>query len=144
MESYETRLWRGVDKTETCWLWLGCLLDGYGVMKVGGRSGRPEKVHRIVYELLRGPLSAGHLHHTCHVRRCCNPDHLLPMTASEHSRHHQLSLTPKYGPPAPRKQRSKEEARLAYAARRAEDLAYAEAYWLARGEAPPPSLVMNM
>ena len=66
-----------------CWLWIGYVgTNGYGVIC---RTSGPQYVHRIVYELLFGPLPEGlHLHHTCETRSCCNPRHLEIVTRSQH------------------------------------------------------------
>lgn len=45
--------------------------------------------HRYVYEILVGEIPEDHvLHHVCETPRCVNPDHLEPMTNSEHLAHH--------------------------------------------------------
>lgn len=64
-----------------CWLWTGALtIDGYGSVYFS-----PEKkglmAHRVVYELLRGPIPDGlQIDHLCRNTRCVNPDHLEPVT----------------------------------------------------------------
>ena len=61
------------------WIWTGPVdRDGYG--KLGGRG-----VHRIVWEILEGPVPAGLvLDHRedwgCTTRACCWPAHLKPVT----------------------------------------------------------------
>lgn len=84
------RVWRFVNKTETCWLWTGFIdKPGYGHFRVGTKyapcDGRPVKyVHRWLYETLRGPISPDlDLDHLCRVRHCVNPDHLEPVTHKE-------------------------------------------------------------
>jgi hypothetical protein len=38
-------------------------------------------VHRVVWEILVGPIPAGaDMDHLCRVRACCNPDHLEPVS----------------------------------------------------------------
>lgn len=38
-------------------------------------------MHRVVYELVVGPIPDGmQLDHLCRQRACCNPDHLEPVT----------------------------------------------------------------
>ena len=66
-----------VREPDGCWLWPGKRRpDGYGVANVQGRGVR---VHRAVYEHLRGPIEPKLvLHHTCRQRHCANPDHLEP------------------------------------------------------------------
>ena len=63
-----------IDETG-CWLWQGRITPkGYGSY---GKLG----AHRLVFEMLRGPVPAGlELDHLCRVRHCVNPDHLEPVT----------------------------------------------------------------
>lgn len=43
--------------------------------------------HRLVYEMLVGPVPAGlELDHLCRNRACCNPSHLEPVTHQENTR----------------------------------------------------------
>lgn len=65
-----------------CWLWEGRLdAGGYGTADIRSRRVR---VHRLVYEILVGPIQDGlELDHLCRVRACCNPDHLEPVTHLE-------------------------------------------------------------
>lgn len=75
------RLWQGVDKTDTCWLWRGATLDGYGTLIANGRRYR---AHRIAYESEIGKVPEGLvLDHLCRVRHCVNPHHLEPVTIKE-------------------------------------------------------------
>lgn len=67
------RLWRNMEVDGAgCWLYTGKLnAEGYC------NNNR----HRIVYELVNGPIPEGlELDHLCNVRHCCNPDHLEPVT----------------------------------------------------------------
>ena len=67
-----------------CRLWLGKLTStGYGQIKVGGKKSR---VHRIAYELAKGPIPAGRIicHH-CDVPNCIEPDHLYAGTHQTNS-----------------------------------------------------------
>lgn len=64
-----------------CWEWPSVYSDGYGRVKIGGRS---TVAHRAVYELLREPVAADReLDHLCRNRRCVNPAHLEPVTGRE-------------------------------------------------------------
>lgn len=76
------RFWAKVQKTDTCWLWLGNLdSGGYGMFRVGGRM---TMVHRFAYELLVGPIPDGlTLDHLCGVTVCVWPFHLEPTTMRE-------------------------------------------------------------
>ena len=62
-----------------CWLVRGWNSgNGYGKVSVGGRS---KMAHRVMYELLAGPIPEGLiLDHLCRNRACCHPDHLEPVT----------------------------------------------------------------
>lgn len=76
-------LWGMVDKNgpKGCWLWLGFLKRGYGVVR---RDGRKWAAHRFFYELLVGPIPDGLvIDHLCRVRNCVNPQHLEPVTNAE-------------------------------------------------------------
>lgn len=67
----------GLDRTE-CWVWPGTIGNhGYGV--VCGQL-----VHRMVFELLVGPIPEGlQLDHLCRNRPCANPHHLEAVTRRE-------------------------------------------------------------
>lgn len=66
---------------EGCWEWLASRSDGYGRVTWQGRQ-RP--AHRVVYELLVGPIPAGlQIDHLCRNRGCVNPAHLEPVTQRE-------------------------------------------------------------
>lgn len=69
-----------------CWMWQRATQKGYGAMKVPNEK-RMVRTHRLAYETLVGPISAGlHIDHLCKVRRCCNPTHLEPVTPAENVR----------------------------------------------------------
>jgi hypothetical protein len=82
---------------DDCWRWTGATAKGYGVVRVGGRKGRIEPAHRVMYEICVGPIPDGlQIDHTCHNadldcpggvtcphRRCVNPRHLEPATQQE-------------------------------------------------------------
>lgn len=76
------RLFPRVDAEGICWLWTGALTrNGYGAINLGRNGAGIGRVHRVVWELLVGPIPAGlDLEHICRVRSCCNPDHLEPTT----------------------------------------------------------------
>ena len=75
--SVEERLWAKVDTSggpEACWPWLGgCAGDGYGTMKVNGKT---VYVHRIVARALPDQ----HVRHSCDNPPCCNPAHVVAGT----------------------------------------------------------------
>lgn len=66
-----------------CWIWTGSLINGYG--QVGGHT-KANYAHVYFYTELKGPVPLERqLDHLCRVRRCCNPDHLDPVTPHENS-----------------------------------------------------------
>jgi hypothetical protein len=66
-----------VDKTQTCWLWTGAVdKDGYGF--ITGPDGRKSSTHRLSFLIASGELPSGVVRHSCDVRTCVNPAHLLP------------------------------------------------------------------
>lgn len=75
--------WKNVEKTDTCWLWIGKKLPaGYG--QIGTRDHKHILVHRLSYELHKGPIPEGlHIDHLCRMPACVNPDHLEAVTAQE-------------------------------------------------------------
>lgn len=76
-----------------CWIWqLGTGKGGYGQFRSGDVK---HMAHRYVYEAVKGELPDDKvLHHKCFVRCCVNPQHLEPMTRSEHTSLHQRLLKP--------------------------------------------------
>lgn len=74
---------------DECWRWTGAVNhDGYGVIREGGRGTVNLRAHRVVYEVLVGPIPEGlDLDHVwargCSSRRCVNPAHLEPVTRAE-------------------------------------------------------------
>jgi hypothetical protein len=113
MDRAELARWQRHVKPQAngCWLWTGThgTRDGYG--KFQPRPGQPKVMaHRYSYELYVGPIPEGHqIDHTCHTddtscpggpgcphRRCVNPAHLEPVTASENTtrqRHYERART---------------------------------------------------
>lgn len=76
------RMWAGFEKRPNgCWQWVKAVQsNGYGRVSLGGRMKYP---HRVMWELLVGPIPEGlDLDHLCRNRACVNPTHLEPVTRS--------------------------------------------------------------
>src|SRR4051812_8322076 len=82
------------DGADACWEWCGARLPrprtgepGYGVMKIGGRAGKVEYVHRISYELFVGQIPEGLcVLHRCDNTACIRPSHLFPGTKDDNNK----------------------------------------------------------
>lgn len=70
-----------------CWEWTASKNPaGYGQISTG-RGQPPAKAHRVLYELLVGPIPEGlTIDHLCRNRGCVNPSHLEPVTRGENVR----------------------------------------------------------
>lgn len=67
-----------------CWNWMGAISGG-GYGQVWQSDARKNvRAHRLVYEILTGPIDPGkQLDHLCRNRRCVNPAHLEPVSCRE-------------------------------------------------------------
>lgn len=81
----EECFWVKVQKSETCWTWVGGGCRGYGQF-------RNVRAHRWAYEHLVGQIPEGMvLDHLCGHRDCVNPSHLEPVTVAENNRRARIS-----------------------------------------------------
>lgn len=92
------RFWDKVQKTETCWYWIGAITAG-GYPKYRTYQ-HVDTAYRVLYVDVYGEVPDGlHLDHLCHTRdltcragvkclhrRCVNPDHLEPVDSAENLR----------------------------------------------------------
>lgn len=77
----ESRFWRKVNKTDSCWLWTGGKAHfGYGKFFASGASSPAVRAHRFSWELHNGTIPDGLLVlHNCpggDNPACVNPAHL--------------------------------------------------------------------
>ena len=76
-------------KYTNCWVPRGGYptQDGYLRVMTHVRSlgGKLKMWHRLVWEIVKGPIPKGYeVNHLCKNRKCCNVDHLEVLTSSEH------------------------------------------------------------
>lgn len=84
----EDRFWSKVNKTPTCWLWIGATCNfGYGKIGIGGRKNRKLKdSHRLSWEIHNGIIPLGLcVLHKCDVPSCVNPAHLFLGTKKDNA-----------------------------------------------------------
>ena len=83
----QLRFWPKVNKEAPngCWEWTGSLsTDGYGRFSLNCKG---IQAHRYSYEIAYGPIP-GKLEcdHTCHNRKCVNPEHLQTLLQRDNVR----------------------------------------------------------
>ena len=77
------RFWVKVDASGDCWEWTAST-RGAGYGQFGWAPDRIIDAHRVVWELLVGPIPEGlTIDHLCRNKICVNPDHLEVVTYQE-------------------------------------------------------------
>jgi hypothetical protein len=67
-----------VDPKTGCWIWQRSVIQTSGY----GQTGlKPPTAHRLAYTLWKGEPTLPIVRHSCHVRLCCNPEHLSEGTS---------------------------------------------------------------
>jgi hypothetical protein len=74
-----------VDKRTGCWVWLGCLNQGYAAPTYAMKKAGFGYAHRWFYAQRHGKCPVT-LDHICRNRACVNPDHLEPCWRGENVR----------------------------------------------------------
>jgi hypothetical protein len=74
-----------IPDAHSCWLWRG-YIDSKGYGRVGMSRGQMPLAHRVVYEILVGPIESETLDHLCRNRACVNPAHLEEVSMNENWR----------------------------------------------------------
>lgn len=81
-----TRFWLKVDKTPglgrdgECWLWTASTWGEYGSFEVAGKK---YSTHRYAFFLANGHFPEPIGRHTCDVKLCVNPDHIIEGTQKD-------------------------------------------------------------
>lgn len=83
----EQRFFSKIDRTETCWIWIGNKRpNGYGTIQEGGKGSSTLSAHRLSYKIHKGDIPEGLvIMHSCDNPSCVNPDHLSVGTYKENT-----------------------------------------------------------
>ena len=76
-----------VTNAKGCWKWTGSGSGRSGEYASINFEGKAQRLHRLMYMWHIGPISNdADVHHTCEVKRCVNPEHLV--ATNDHPSHH--------------------------------------------------------
>lgn len=71
-------------KTETCWLWTGTTVKGYGRISISrGGAKYAFFAHRLAWAFTHGTFPAQYIDHLCRNRACINPFHMEDVSSGE-------------------------------------------------------------
>ena len=70
-----------IDKTKSCWNWIGSIGLGYGRCKINNKF---TTAHRAMFEHFNGDAGKLDVHHTCKNKKCVNPSHLKAISRKDH------------------------------------------------------------
>ena len=84
-EKIKGKIISNIKVIDNCWVWQGTIINtGYGQISYHNKH---YSVHRLSYILYIGEIPEKlELDHLCRNRKCCNPDHLEPVTRKENIR----------------------------------------------------------
>jgi hypothetical protein len=80
------RLFAGLEvNAKGCWVWTGYVdKKGYGQIWIDGKA---RWCHRVMYAAATGKTPGWrHVHHNCHNKACCNPDHFRAIWPKHHGK----------------------------------------------------------
>ena len=82
IELLPNRIADKIDDTGDCWVWAAARHHPSGYGKVWWNQ-KTRYAHRVVWQILVGPIDTDGLDHLCRERACVNPDHLEPVSNRE-------------------------------------------------------------
>jgi HNH endonuclease len=100
LERLNKRIDRG--SGNNCHIWKGAKSQaGYGVYKIFRKDNSKDFklyfCHRLIYELIKGPINELHILHSCDNPLCVNPDHLRTGTHAENMKDKAIRKRQPYG-----------------------------------------------